>query len=370
MELVELQKHWDALGKSDPLWAILSLPEKRFGKWDLAEFFGYGREEIDQLWAFTDELGIPRPVGKALDFGCGVGRLTQALCAHFDECVGIDISPSMIEGAQRLNQYGDRCTYVLNGRDDLSIFQDGEFQFIYSIIVLQHMRPDYMKKYLKEFLRILAPGGLVVFQIPGENALTGFPEVETKPVSVVELEPLPDSGFQAKLEFLELPASFSPGAPQPIRVRVLNQSDQTWHNSGLEDGGLRIKVGNHWLDEAGNPIMSAYDDGRVELPEPIPSGHQFEVEFVVHAPQTPGRYMLEVDVVQEHVSWFGTKGSPTARATVEVEASESFVPKIEMYFIPKDEVVSFIEQHGGTVLEVQEVSSPQSYRDFKYFVRK
>jgi cyclopropane fatty-acyl-phospholipid synthase-like methyltransferase len=35
--------------------------------------------------------------------------------------------------------------------------------------VLQHMKPKYSKRYIKEFLRILLPNGLLIFQIPGER---------------------------------------------------------------------------------------------------------------------------------------------------------------------------------------------------------
>ena len=43
------------------------------------------------------------------------------------------------------------------------------FDFVYSSLVLQHMKPEYSQNYIKEFLRILAPGGLVYFQLPAEQ---------------------------------------------------------------------------------------------------------------------------------------------------------------------------------------------------------
>lgn len=113
-------------------------------------------------------LGIELRHGRALDFGCGVGRLTQALCLHFDECHGVDIAPSMIEAARAFNRHGDKCHYHLNEADNLQMFADDQFDFIYTVIVLQHMQPAYSRRYLQEFMRILAPGGLLVFQLPAE----------------------------------------------------------------------------------------------------------------------------------------------------------------------------------------------------------
>jgi ubiquinone/menaquinone biosynthesis C-methylase UbiE len=92
--------------------------------------------------------------------------LTQALARHFDEVCGVDISPSMIEAAQRYNRYGARCRYYLNAADHLGLFPDGEFDFIYTNIVLQHMAPRYAKNYIAEFIRVLRPGGLLIFQLP------------------------------------------------------------------------------------------------------------------------------------------------------------------------------------------------------------
>ncbi|TDA70434.1 MAG: class I SAM-dependent methyltransferase [Clostridia bacterium] len=54
---------------------------------------------------------------------------------------------------------GDRVRYILNERDDLSRLDDLRFDFIYTSITLQHMEPRYSLNYIKEFLRLLKPGG-------------------------------------------------------------------------------------------------------------------------------------------------------------------------------------------------------------------
>jgi ubiquinone/menaquinone biosynthesis C-methylase UbiE len=119
--------------------------------------------------AALDELrsrGLEPRRGRALDFGCGVGRLTQALAGHFEEVAGVDIASSMVEQARAMNAYGARCSYHLNERSDLSAFPDGHFDFIYSSITLQHMEPRYALAYIREFVRLLSDGGIVMFQLP------------------------------------------------------------------------------------------------------------------------------------------------------------------------------------------------------------
>ena len=98
---------------------------------------------------YIDKLGVLQRRGRALDFGCGVGRLTQALATYFDEAVGVDIAPSMVKLAKRYNRFKARCVYYVNREADLRLFPDQQFDFIYTNIVLQHMKPEYAKSYIK-----------------------------------------------------------------------------------------------------------------------------------------------------------------------------------------------------------------------------
>jgi SAM-dependent methyltransferase len=170
MNLEELRANWDELGSTDPLWAILSVPEYKGNRWSIEEFFRSGQAAVaDILGRIGGELGLPAQHSRALDFGCGVGRLTQALADHFDEVDGVDIAPSMIDRARGYNRAGDCCNYHLNEREDLEIFEDLRFDFVLSEIVLQHIQPQYALRYIGEFVRVLSPRGLLVFQVPYES---------------------------------------------------------------------------------------------------------------------------------------------------------------------------------------------------------
>jgi predicted SAM-dependent methyltransferase len=72
----------------------------------------------------------------------------------------------MIERAVQYNRFEERCKYILNTQDNLHIFTDNFFDFIYTYIVLQHIPSDLTVGYLKEFIRILKVGGILMFQIP------------------------------------------------------------------------------------------------------------------------------------------------------------------------------------------------------------
>lgn len=173
MELKQLGECWDELARQDALWAILTHGDKKGGRWDSAEFFNTGKEEILQVFEYLDSLGLSVKREKALDFGCGVGRLTLALADHFGECSGVDLSFEMISLAKKLSPPEAKCQYIHNPKPHLSLFPDGTFDFIYSNITLQHMKPEYALRYLEEFLRVLKPGGILLFQIPSEKRTTG-----------------------------------------------------------------------------------------------------------------------------------------------------------------------------------------------------
>ncbi|HEY6972411.1 MAG TPA: class I SAM-dependent methyltransferase [Candidatus Angelobacter sp.] len=165
-----LQKNWDGLAQRDPLAAICTDPQKERGRWTHDEFFETGRQEVHTVFEYLRSLGISvDQTSPALDFGCGVGRLTAALSEHFVECVGVDISPTMIQLANHFHKENRRCRFVLNDRDDLRNFGDASFGFIYSSIVLQHMKNSLARNYLCELVRLLKPAGVLVFQIPDRN---------------------------------------------------------------------------------------------------------------------------------------------------------------------------------------------------------
>src|SRR5690348_4335708 len=102
-ELERLRRVWETLGRDDPLWAVLSQADKRGRRWDLDEFLATGNLEVGAQLAALSNRGYPRGRGLALDFGCGAGRLTRALAAHFERVVGIDVSSSMVDTAHRLH---------------------------------------------------------------------------------------------------------------------------------------------------------------------------------------------------------------------------------------------------------------------------
>lgn len=167
--LKELQRNWEGLAQADPLWAICTDPSKSRRRWTSEDLFATGRKEVEVVLGYTSRIGLCiDKTSPALDFGCGIGRLTRALAEYFPECCGVDISPTMIRLAQELNRDLLQCRFLLNEETELKDLSENYFGFIYTSIVLQHVASPHSHKYIAELVRVLKPGGMLIFQLPEE----------------------------------------------------------------------------------------------------------------------------------------------------------------------------------------------------------
>ena len=213
MKLEKLRRDWETIGEVDALWGVLSSNDKRGQKWDIDEFYQSGVTEVNSLMDRIKTLGIQVKSDNALDFGCGAGRLTQALTAFFKHCQGVDISAPMIKIANKNNRFGDRVSYTVNRNENLGLFSDNLFDFIYSTITLQHMETRQAELYIREFARVLKPGGLLAFQmitfLPLMNRLQPRRRLYTLLRAI---------GFPPRLLFYRLHLA-------PIRMNAIPESD-------------------------------------------------------------------------------------------------------------------------------------------------
>lgn len=379
-----LARDWEAYGHHDPFFGVLSDPSKRGGRWDPDAFLASGRQHVANLMVSLRDSGITVSAGRALDFGCGLGRLTQPLAEYFDHVVGVDVAGSMIRRARRLNRHGDRCTYVLNRAPDLARFDDGAFEFVHSCIVLQHLPPELASTYIREFFRVCRPGGLVVFQVPSA--------LRAREASGGAFA-LSDRDYSARIELARPLPIFHTGALTTVALTVRNTGHAAWRHDVPTDEAGHIRVGNHWRSSDGTVLVR--DDGRAALSKTVIPGERIDVDLVVRAPPHAGAYLLELDLVQELVCWFGEKGSPTMSVPVAVHGAEvsslaspavparatpvatpastttlrwSFgdriaewlgrlrrvKPEFPMHPIPRPEVERLVTDSGGTVVRVFE----------------
>lgn len=105
---------------------------------------------------------------RALEIGCGPGRLMRALSPHFGEIHGVDISDEMVRLAQEKLRDIPHAQAHHTAGSDLAAFADESFDFVYSYAVFQHLpQRGLILQYLCEARRVLKTGGLLWFQANG-----------------------------------------------------------------------------------------------------------------------------------------------------------------------------------------------------------
>jgi SAM-dependent methyltransferase len=394
-DIQALKDFWEKHANRDPMWAILADPSKKDRKWNVRDFFETGQKEISILLFYLESLKIDFGRGQALDFGCGIGRLTQALAAYFDRVAGVDISETMIRLANLYNRFPARVRYVCNPHDHLKAFADHEFDFIYTTIVLQHLCPELVFKYFEEFRRVLGLGGLLIFQLPShlrEQAILG-----------ASAAPASDDVYQSSLRLESIPASpRTPSTEIKLQVYVKNASRHDW----VQVEAAPIRLGNHWLSGDGKNML-VQDDGRADLPPVIRAGEEIPVSLTVKTPLRDGDYRCELDLAHEGIYWFKDKGAltmsfplqvrsgkgesrtePSARyaGTLPADSRDFVLPEdiyrhlradpeepgdFPMNGIPKDQVVDFFQSRGDAIIRIEDDEhGGKEWIGFRYFVRR
>ena len=166
--LDRMRHDWNQRALEDPHYYVA------FGRRDQddAEFFATAADVLRGLRAEVRHLrspGQPFPPNlKALEIGCGPGRIMRPLSADFAEIHGIDVSDEMIRLA-REKLRGIPNAHVYHTRtSDLSLFPAESFDFVYSYAVFQHIPSrEVVLGYLADARRVLTPQGILRCQING-----------------------------------------------------------------------------------------------------------------------------------------------------------------------------------------------------------
>ena len=292
---------------------MLSDPGKDGRRWDVRRFFQTGLNELALVFYELESHGIQVARDDALDFGCGVGRLTQALAERFERVVGVDVSPRMIEAARSLNRFPDRVSYASNAAPNLRRFSDEAFDFVYTEPGAAAHPSGPHARVLREFVRVLEPGGLLVFQLPSHER----PQHEPPPS--VAAAPMPDEAYRAGLSLEGLPrGAMKPATPFTLTVGVTNLSLVAW---SFEEVGA-ITAGNRWRDRSGERVLRR-DDGRTPLPRILAPGATCWIPLTINAPADEGEYQCEFDLAHEGIRWFEDRGSKVVRTSIAVQVDDA-----------------------------------------------
>jgi ubiquinone/menaquinone biosynthesis C-methylase UbiE len=159
--LARMREDWNERGREDANYYVA------FGRreQDEAEFFASAADVVRGLEAELKRIPGAR---KALEIGCGPGRLMRPLSARFEEIHGVDVSDEMIRLARERLRDVPNAHVARTGGADLELYRDETFDFVYSYAVFQHIPSrEVVFAYLREARRVLRPGGILRCQING-----------------------------------------------------------------------------------------------------------------------------------------------------------------------------------------------------------
>ena len=164
-------------------------------------------------------------------------------------------------------------------------------------------------------------GAVVISTEMGCDRPRVLAQTEPYTLYVVDREPryrfaLPESAMRAEISVPDFPSLAHAGEKLRIKVHLKNRGDSVWAGCERNAGPLQVSLGGHWLNSSGQAI--AADEGRTVLAADLAPSQETDLMHTIDAPSMPGEYVLELDMLQEGVSWFGLKGSRTYRARVSV----------------------------------------------------
>ena len=248
-----------------------------------------------QAWAETN----------ALESGIDVllNRDAPASCVYMPEFFATEVAKARFQ--QALVASGEKKIYSLTFSDHL----EGSLQNLEKAGLGAGRITQVVIPYFSEHTRI----HMSLIEVLRE-AKTEEPFRMTQSVG-----PLSINAYRAELSWSQPPPdSLRGGLKETVYVKVKNISDSAWSVLGQVDGKYRVSVGNHWLDENGRMVIN--DDGRSPLPYDLNPADEIEIPVTITAPPNPGSFVLEIDVVQEGVTWFGSQGSSTLKANIMVRS--------------------------------------------------
>ncbi len=171
-----LQMAWNDMGEKEPFYSVVTNDQYKMENFDENQkehfYFSEGSKFLTQYVNLKLRKHLKTSLdafssGRGLDFGCGVGRNTVHLSPYFKNFVGLDISQRHLNQAQKIcDEKGLKQVEFYKSSDDILSY--GSFDFIFSVITLQHIPPPLMKSYIDQLLQMLKSKGIAFLHLPTE----------------------------------------------------------------------------------------------------------------------------------------------------------------------------------------------------------
>ena len=160
-----IRRDWDERARKNAFFYIASWRSD----WNAASFFESGEEDYAHLVKpVLDRAGFETAGKTIVEVGCGAGRMTRCFASRFGRVMAVDVSSEMQDRAKHYLADFKNIDWLLADGTGLSGIESASSDLVFSYLVLQHF-PNSEMAYalLKEFSRVLRPGGVLFFQFNG-----------------------------------------------------------------------------------------------------------------------------------------------------------------------------------------------------------
>lgn len=202
--------------------------------WDPAQYERFATERAQPFWDLVD-LIHRGAIERAVDLGCGTGRLTVSAAERLGirHMTGIDNSPAMLEVAATHGRvevefrYGDISRWTSNGDHDL-VVANAALQWV----------PDH-RAVLERWVAALAPEGQIAVQVPANH---------DHPSHVVSAD------VASREPFLSALGGTPP--PDPVAANVLapGQYAELLYELGITEPHVRLQVYPHVFESSADVV--------------------------------------------------------------------------------------------------------------------
>ena len=165
-----MRRDWDDRARRDAFHYIASWKQD----WDIDSFLASGEEDYETLVSpILERCGVPASGDVMVELGCGAGRMTPNFGRRYGRILALDLSAEMLQRARQIHAAQQNILWLRVGGTDLGCLRSGSVDFLFSYLVLQHLPDEKLVfGYIREFLRVLRPGGAFLFQFNGSDKPT------------------------------------------------------------------------------------------------------------------------------------------------------------------------------------------------------
>lgn len=157
-----MRQDWNERARKDAFYYVATWRKD----WTVETFLESGEEEYRKLVqpALEERQFMPEALSM-LEVGCGAGRMTASFARRFASVCAFDISEEMQKLAKQHLAGFSNIHWMLGDGTNLSAIPSESVDFVFSYLVLQHLpTEDLAMAYVREMLRVLKWGGMLLFQ--------------------------------------------------------------------------------------------------------------------------------------------------------------------------------------------------------------